>query len=693
MKFTTYFISFLINIVLIGSTVNDTLGQENPTPKDLLEFNKPTSLALSPNGNQVIVGTKKASVDSNRHRSTIWNMSTEARTATQELNFSRDVQGIEWFPDSKHIAYLAPADNGRQIWEKEIGSGSSTQLTHHANSITSFSLSPDGTKIAFTTTNESKDKQKEHSQFSHSTEVNLKTFGARQLFGNRLSPYHAPQTELWVKGIRSKSKIKVSDTLTVEEYKWSPSGNRIALIAKPFSIVKPGVISNRSDIYVFNTGDGGLQTIRKGKQGKGIYEGTIGYSEPFWGPSERRLGFVRIDESDRWAAAPDLGIYNFKTEETRYIIQSENNELEAPTFHWFNPDHILVEYTDRARSGLFQVSVKSGSISPLHVSNRHASGFTFSQDGTKTVWISQSVGSPPEMYAAEIPINTKEKISNFNSTRDIWLPEAKYVEWDSKDGTKVQGWYVPPKNLDRDNPPPLLTLVHGGPGYEVNNTFQPYLQQWPYPVQIFAAKGYAVFIPNYRGTDSFSQTYQMPSARDREPVQDVISGIKHLVSNDLANESKLGIMGHSHGVLVGPQVIADWPTFKAASFAEGAGNLLSLYGQGRGWANKTIIEHEMVSSTPYENPDRYLELSAAFLENFTKTTPTLLEFGQQASAYQGIEIGKALWRHQTPHKFVVYPEGGHSLRDPAAQVESMKRNLKWFAKWVPVEDSVANTSK
>jgi dipeptidyl aminopeptidase/acylaminoacyl peptidase len=89
-----------------------------------------------------------------------------------------------------------------------------------------------------------------------------------------------------------------------------------------------------------------------------------------------------------------------------------------------------------------------------------------------------------------------------------------------------------------------------------------------------------------------------------------------------------------------------------------------------------------VDANPYENPSRYLESSPIFRTQFTQTTPTLLEYGQKGEVIQGLELGRALWRQGTSHKFVVYPGTGHALRKPALLVESMERNLEWFERWI-----------
>lgn len=204
----------------------------------------------------------------------------------------------------------------------------------------------------------------------------------------------------------------------------------------------------------------------------------------------------------------------------------------------------------------------------------------------------------------------------------------------------------------------MLTHIHGGPGATATNTFHP-----------------------DRG-----KKFQKPKAIDKEPVEDVVTGIQHLISKGIAVKDQLGIMGHSHGGWLGPIVVAEYPHFQAASFSEGMADFLSLYGQMPGMLNLVTHEKEMSSINPYKNPERYLELSPAFRENFYKTAPTLLEYGQEKLAIQGLEMGKAFWRHETPYELVIYPDTGHNIFEPKMNVESMQRNLRWFEQWIEIKN-------
>jgi hypothetical protein len=129
--------------------------------------------------------------------------------------------------------------------------------------------------------------------------------------------------------------------------------------------------------------------------------------------------------------------------------------------------------------------------------------------------------------------------------------------------------------------------------------------------------------------------------------------------------------------------------FRAASFAEGTPNLLTLYTLTSGRLNREIHEFEY-GANPYDSPQRYLDLSPE-LKFEGLHTASLFEAGAQASAINMLGYPKAAQHAGMPAEYIVYPRTLHNIRTPRLQRESAEINLDWFLFWLEDKENADPT--
>jgi dipeptidyl aminopeptidase/acylaminoacyl peptidase len=86
------------------------------------------------------------------------------------------------------------------------------------------------------------------------------------------------------------------------------------------------------------------------------------------------------------------------------------------------------------------------------------------------------------------------------------------------------------------------------------------------------------------------------------------------------------------------------------------------------------------SATPYDDPDVYTRHSPVAQASAART-PTLIVHGEKdlrVPVSQAHELYAALRHYGVPSRLVIYPREGHGLREPAHQLDFMRRVLEWF---------------
>lgn len=125
------------------------------------------------------------------------------------------------------------------------------------------------------------------------------------------------------------------------------------------------------------------------------------------------------------------------------------------------------------------------------------------------------------------------------------------VQITSRDGLELVSYLTLPRWLDKgawlENPIPLILYVHGGPNSRDNKGYNA-THQW------LANRGYAVLSVNYRGSTGFGKSFI--NAGDvqwaRKMQDDLEDAVKWAIDNNLADRSKIVIMGGSYGVVMPP---------------------------------------------------------------------------------------------------------------------------------------------
>ena len=152
------------------------------------------------------------------------------------------------------------------------------------------------------------------------------------------------------------------------------------------------------------------------------------------------------------------------------------------------------------------------------------------------------------------------------------LAAVKAVRYKSRDGLIIPAYLALPKGIPPRNLPAVM-LIHGGPwGRET----------WGYnaEAQFLANRGYAVLIPNFRGSTGYGKKFLNAGNKQWGTgfmQHDITAGVNYLIAGKIADPKRVGIYGGSYGGYATLAGLAFTPKlYRAGVSYVGPSNIITL---------------------------------------------------------------------------------------------------------------------
>jgi len=165
------------------------------------------------------------------------------------------------------------------------------------------------------------------------------------------------------------------------------------------------------------------------------------------------------------------------------------------------------------------------------------------------------------------------------------LCEMQPIQYKSSDGLTIHGYLTLPKNKKAENLP-VIVNPHGGPWVRDTWRFNP-------EVQFLANRGFAVLQMNYRGSTGYGKKFMEAGFKQwgKKMQDDISDGVRYLISEGIADKSRVGIYGASYG---------GYATLAGLTFSP------DLYACGVDYVGVSNLFSFMETIPPYWKP--YLEM-------------------------------------------------------------------------------------
>jgi dipeptidyl aminopeptidase/acylaminoacyl peptidase len=651
-------------LFVLGLAVAGGAQERGWTVDTMLAVKRVGPVVPSPDGTKVafVVSEAQMKGETSEWRSQVHVAHADGSRSFQLTRGDKSATQPRWSPDGRWIAFVSPREADRaQLFRIPVDGGEAEQLTREKAPVRTFEWSPDGRSIAFVRPDpdtDEEEKAKKEKRDARVIDEDLK-----------LARLHVMPVEKDDKGQRTAKQL-TEGKRHVTGFEWSPDGASI-------------VFSHQETPRVFEQNDISI-VASAGGEAKALLSTPAQETDPRFSPDGRSIAYTTSDDPPTWAFTSWLRVIPVAGGSPQPFALTFD---EQPDILGWSSDGqgLYVVETHGTINRVSLVPLGGGQPRAITPETINATQASLNRAGTALGFVHTWSDAPPEPYVARLPSATFEskRVATVQSLppRDAApLGNTEVIAWKAPDGASVEGLLTYPVGYEKGRRVPLLVVVHGGPTGVFTQAFTG--MPSPYPIPVFANRGYAVLRCNVRGSSGYGRKFRYANYRDwgGGDYRDIIAGVDRVIAIGVADPERLGIMGWSYGGYMTSWVITQTERFKAASVGAGVTNLMSFTGT----ADIPGFVPDYFGGEFWDVFDRWRERSAMFHVKGV-STPTLIQHGEEdrrVPVSQGYELYNALVRQKVPTKMVVYPRQPHGIQEPKLLEDAMERNLEWFDRWV-----------
>jgi len=467
-------------------------------------------------------------------------------------------------------------------------------------------------------------------------------------------------TDIWlasVDGERHGLTRLTSDGMTKTAPQWAPDGSSIVYAAKgPLDFYAQGIFT------IAATG---------GSPRRLTPPDEFEHSQPHWSPDGRRLAFV----SDRTGYA-HVWTMNADGSDPRHFDTGPYDSV-SPHFDvrpvWSSDGQkILTTRNTAGRFELVSVAVGDASLTVLGSGpgQYHEAGWR--HDG-QPVYVYENAWSPPDLYAGAADGARRQlSFSSHVTFRESHTARVERVRFASTGGLEVQGFVLTPRQPAAGTRLPAIVALHpngDGQFYDHWNPFFHYLAQ----------SGYALLLLDQRGSSGYGRAFRKAQIGNWgtgtfDDVKAAAAFVKALPDVDPA---RVGVMGLSFGGYQTLLALTKTPDL----FRAGVDLMGPTDRRGRSGDQYRELQ---IGARQEDDPALYDRISPITSVSALRA-PLLIIHSDQDRNVPPEETYRLIDELQRQHKYydaVIYPGEAHGLANPEHQLDSYRRMLQFFDRWL-----------
>ncbi len=665
-------ISFWLSAALLALLPLKAPAAPRPvTLTDLRMLVRIGSPRFSPDGKQIAFLTVRSDFVHDRYEATLRVIPTAGGKPRALVEGLRGLGMPRWSPDGRTLAFLATVGTQKpQVYTVLAAGGTPSELTDAPHGVQQFAWSPDGGTLAYVTPDGSaisaRDRRTHHDLFTiHDDDY---------LVNRPPVPSH-----IWLLSVTSGKARQLTYGATSVLENAPPFGGGIA--APSWSADGRWIVytrqandddadSDRTTVAAVNVASGQERTLTT----------ELSYEYvPRFAPKGDEIAYLylhgpgAVSDMDLFVTSPEGGA-------SRDVSADLDRNLDAD-FAWLPGDRGVVVMADDHIGSKLYLQPLHGKGHALNLGALDPLAVTASADGALAV-VADNASQAPELYLLRTPASAPQRLTHFNSAFAAYAyPRSVEIEWQAPDGQPNDGILTYPNGYQPGKHYPLVVYSHGGPEAASTVGFDT-LEIGPLR-DLFAARGYLVFEPNYRGSDNLGNTHEHAIYRDPGvgPDSDVISGIRMLERKGIVDTSDIAAVGHSYGGYMTAWLISHQHFWRCAVVADGAIDWTEEYELSA--AGNLAWTRDSLGGSPWDKRSASLYRTGSPITYAGQiTTPTLILSGTDDTTVpitESFGLYHALASRGIPVRFIGIPGAHHSPQDPVHRELYYRAIDRWVA--------------
>ena len=519
-------------------------------PADLFRLKFIQAAQLSPDGKSVVYAVSHIDPEKEKEFVTLWHMPLETGATRQLTNGQARDEEPQWSPDGTRIAFRSTRESKSQIYIIPVDGGEARTLTDMPQGVGGGPvLSPDGRYIAFTAGPqvEPRDPSKPYRITRHVYRF------------NGLGYMDEAVQDIYVTAVAGGEPQRLTnDGCHNTRPQWSPDGDGLLYLAS---------FCPESHRYMPH-----LRLVRLSGETQDLV-GDWGYAvSGAWLPDGKHVVFIGTpiqrpfaEKSDLWVISREGGEPECRTAGSKLGVGGALSlDMPVPTIGFslkiLVAENGLEAYVMGLNGGtyhIYRISLRgSEEWAPMITGNRSCVFQDMSKD--HLLFAATTFNEPTNLFLADLTSGDERQLTYLNAEllAQCKLPMVEHLLFPGEDGIEVEGWLMIPPEGER--PYPTILYIHGGRHAAYGHGFS-------FVFQMLAGAGYGVLFINYRGSHGYGDAFAKPVVGNwgSHDYGDLMAGLDLAIEKGLADPERLGCTGGSAGGTLSCWIVGHTDRFKA----------------------------------------------------------------------------------------------------------------------------------